>query len=140
MTARSETPAPASTGTIRTALAEAAGLVQLRAGESELATAAAALRQHIEAMLPVAEAHADTLWHGGGEWYRLRSTLDGIRREIASAPPLTPRSGHVRVELLRRWCAWLLDHYGPDATREERLMPAAVVDTGEGSSQTRGSA
>ncbi|RDG37980.1 DUF6415 family natural product biosynthesis protein [Streptomyces corynorhini] len=103
---------------IQETLAEAATLVGLRAGEGELAEAAGALRAHIEAMLPAAEEHAATLWRGSPEWYRLRSTLDSIQREIASAPPPTALSGHVRVELLRRSCAWLLEHHGPGGARE----------------------
>ncbi|MEV7427017.1 DUF6415 family natural product biosynthesis protein [Streptomyces sp. NPDC091212] len=114
------TPQQTDRPPIEATLAEAANLVGLRASDSELATVAVALREHIEAMLPAAEAHADTLWRGGQEWYGLRSTLDAIRGEIAAAPPLTPRSGHVRVELLRRWCAWLLEKYGPDATQDGR--------------------
>ncbi|MEV7427650.1 DUF6415 family natural product biosynthesis protein [Streptomyces sp. NPDC091212] len=105
---------------IEATLAEAANIVGLRASDSELGTVAVALRQHVESMLPTAEAHAATLWRGSREWYRIRSTVGGIRSEIASAPPLTALSGHVRVELLRRWCAWLLEQYGPGATREDQ--------------------
>ncbi|MFF5567915.1 DUF6415 family natural product biosynthesis protein [Streptomyces sp. NPDC012623] len=110
---------------IEATLAEAAGLAGLRASPSELATVTVALRQHIEAMIPAAEAHAATLWRGGHEWYGIRSTLDGIRAETEQpAKPLTRMSGYVRLELLRRWCEWLLEHYGPDATQEDRMFCA----------------
>ncbi|MEW1719765.1 DUF6415 family natural product biosynthesis protein [Streptomyces sp. NPDC093109] len=101
---------------IEATLAEAVGLGQLRASDSDLATAATALRGHIESMLPTAEKHAATLWRGGTTWCSLRSRLDTIRHEIAQpAAPLTPLSAHVQVELLRRSCRWLLERYGPDA-------------------------
>ncbi|MEV7090299.1 DUF6415 family natural product biosynthesis protein, partial [Streptomyces sp. NPDC093085] len=97
---------------IEDALAKAAALGTARAGEAELAHAATLLRTHIAALLPAAEAHVDGLWPGGPEWYPRRSRLDSIRHNLAEqAPALTPLSAQVRLALLHRDCAYLLEHY-----------------------------
>ncbi|MEV7087651.1 DUF6415 family natural product biosynthesis protein [Streptomyces sp. NPDC093085] len=118
------TPALVSRADIEDALAKAAALGTARAGEAELGAAAERLRTHIAALLPAAEAHVEGLWPGGPEWYPRRSRLDSIRHNLGEhAPALTPLSAQVRLALLHRDCAYLLEHYGNARPEDPRGGP-----------------
>ncbi|AXK34542.1 hypothetical protein DVA86_19705 [Streptomyces armeniacus] len=68
------------------------------------------LREHVELLLPAAEAAAEELWHGSVQWYECRAQLDRIRLDVARDLGDSPLSAHVQVRHLARDCAALLTY------------------------------
>lgn len=77
----------------------------------DLNALATELRAHLDALVPAAKQHVDSLWHGDPMWYVRRATLDGLPRLLAAGIGDGPESAtrHVRDLAITCHiiCGWL---------------------------------